>query len=589
MRAALLCLLFLAANAADPVRDAAELDTLIEAQLATDKLAPQPQADAATLQRRTWLDLAGRLPTVAESRDLTDLPRRLVGSPAWQHATFEWLADLLRVQSRLQDRNPGALWIAWLDAAVITNRPWDVMTREMLTASGPVYAADGGATGFVMRDAGMPLDHAALTAQTFLGTRIGCAQCHDHPYDRWTRLEFLQFASFSADARTDAYGGKNNGLKQQLKDAPPELRNTSRAIATFVGARVQPARKDWLEIPKDWQYEEHKPGEHVSAQALFHPAAPAAAGDPRLRLAAWMTSQENPRFALAIGNRIWKRMFGLGLVEPVDDLRGEPDAAVPPLQARLTRLVIDNGFDLQRIHRTLALTRHYGRASWSGALPEKGGVAPGRPVARIPATAWWDSLVTLATDEPDARQLIDIAMLTKVRDGILKGGADGIVAAAQRLIAMRKGGQKAAKDDPELAAVAQMMRPSRPKAGKDALLRASQLPQPAPPGHPLRILGQSDRELIDNASLQPNTSQALLLMNGVVDGEVLSLRSRLMHDLNALNDPEARITHLWQAVLVRRATDAERVTARNELARGRDGLADLAWALLNSSEFRLVR
>ena len=589
MRSFLLCLLVLTVAAADPASDAAELDVLIDAQLAAAKQQPNPPADPATLVRRTWIDLGGRLPTVAESRETADLPRRLVGSPAWEHATFTWLADILRVQSRLQDRTPGAMWIAWLDASVIANRPWDVMARDMVTATGPAFAADGGATGFALRDAGMPLDHAALMAQTFLGTRIGCAQCHDHPYDRWTRLEFIQFASFSADAKADQNGPKVDGLKQRLADAPPDLRNMTRAIASIVGARIQPARKDWLEIPKDWQYEDHKPGERVTAAALFAPASPAAAGDPRLRLAAWMTSPDNPRFALAIGNRAWKRMFGLGLIEPVDDLRGEPGEALPALEARLAKLVVDAKFDLQRIHLTLALTRHYARASWSGELPEHGGVAPGRPSARIPATVWWDSLVAMTTDQPDARVPLDISTLTNLRDQTARKGADGIIAAAQRLQALRKGGTKAGKEDPEMAVVAQMLRPSRPKAGKDALLRASQLPQPTPPGHPLRVLGQSDRELIDNASVQPATTQALLMMNGVVDGEVLSARSRLMHDLNALTDGDARIAHLWQAVLVRAPTAAELAPARRELQRGREGLADLAWTLLNSSEFRTIR
>ncbi len=589
MRSVLLCLMAVAIAAADPASKAAELDALIDAQLAAAKQQPNPPADAATLVRRTWFDLGGRLPTVAEARETTDLPRRLVGSPAWEHATFIWLADTLRVQSRLQDRTPGAMWIAWLDAAVIANRPWDEMTRDMLTATGPAFAADAGATGFSLRDAGMPLDHAALMAQTFLGTRIGCAQCHDHPYDRWTRLEFLQFASFSADAKADQNGPKVEGLKQRVADAPPELRNITRAIAGIVGARVQPARKDWLEIPKDWQYDGHKPGERVTAAALFAPVAPAAAGDPRLRLAAWMTSPDNPRFALAIGNRAWKRMFGLGLIEPVDDLHGDPDVALPALEARLAKLVVDAKFDLQRIHLTLALTRHYARASWSGVLPDHGGVVPGRPSARIAATWWWDSLVTLTTDRPDTRVPLEISTLTKLREQTAAKGADGIIATAQRLQALRKGGAKAGREDPEMAVVAQMLRPTKPKSGKDALFRASQLPQPTPAGHPLRTLGQSDRELIDNASVQPATTQALLMMNGVIDGEVLSTRSRLMHDLNALTDNDARIAHLWQAVLVRAPTDAERGPARRELDRGREGLVDLAWALLNSSEFRTIR
>ncbi len=587
MRALLASLLVLTLAAAEP---AAEIDALIEADLAARSLQPLPPADTTTLVRRTWLDLGGRIPTYAESTGSPDgLTGRLIGSPAWRQATFTWLADVLRVQSRLQDRTPGVMWIAWLDQAVADNRPWDVMTRDLLTASGPAFAADGGATGFALRDAGMPLDHAALTAQTFLGTRIGCAQCHDHPFDDWKRLDFLRFAAFAADARTDLKAVNLRGLKERLAEAQPALRNATRLVANFAGSQVQPARKDWLEVPKDWQYDDAKPGEHVAAQALFQPAAPAAAGDPRQRLAAWMTAPENPRFALAIGNRVWKRLFGLGLIEPVDDLRGDPDGPLPPLQARLARLVVDSGFDLQRIHLVLASTRHYARATWTGERPARGGVVPGRPAERLPATAWWDSLVALTLDDPDLRAPLDTGRIASLRDKIADGGIDSVLDTARRVLALRQGGAKAAKADPDMATVVMALRPPSRRSGHDTMLRASQLPQPAPAGHPLRVLGASDRELIDNASTTPDTSQALLMMNGVIDSEVLAPRSRLMRELTTISDPEARLAHLWQAVLVRPPSPHELDRARPELARGPTGLADVAWALLNGAEFRMVR
>lgn len=595
MRSVLLWILAVRLLAADPARDAAEIDRLIDAELAAQHLQPQPPADPAALVRRAWVDLGGRLPVAGEARDglaagQAALAARLVGSPAWQHATFSWLADLLRVQSRLQDRVPGQPWIAWLRAAVRADTPWDVLARQMLSATGPAFAADGGATGFALRDAGMPLDHAAISAQTFLGTRIGCAQCHDHPFDRWTRLEFTRYAAFSADARTQVAAGKVPGLKQVMAEAAPELRQATRAISTLLAAGVDPARKDWLAAPKDWEGDGVRPGDRIDAATLFAPAAPPATGDPRLRLAAWMTSRDNPRFALAIGNRVWKRVFGLGLIEPVDDLRGDPTAPLPALQARLARLVVDSGFDLQRIHLTLALTRHWARAAWTGPLPERGGVVPGRPAARLPATAWWDSLVALAVDDPDAPPAEDLAPVLALRDRLLAGGAEAVQDAARRLVALRKGGPKAANADPEMLAIARLLRPAARKAAGDRLLRASALPQPAPPDHPLRILGQSDRELIDNASSEPATTQALLLMNGVVDADILAPRSRLMRELAALPDPAARIDHLWLALLARRPAPAERTRAEAALAADRaGGLADLAWALLNGAEWRMVR
>jgi hypothetical protein len=582
---------------------AAELDGLIDADLAARGLTAQGAADDATVLRRAWLDLGGRIPTAAEATTfLADqrpdrrqrMVEGLVGSDAWNMALFSWLADILRVQSRLQDRTPGQAWIDWLKASIASNRPWDALARDMLTATGPAFAADGGATGFALRDAGMPLDHAALTAQTFLGTRIGCAQCHDHPFDTWTRLDFLRFAAFSADARADAKGPgvegkkKNAELRSLLADAPPEVRNATRMIGSLVGARVAPGRKDWLPVPDDYQYQDAKKGDHIAAAALFAPDAPPSAAkdaDPRQRLAAWITSPQNPRFALAIGNRVWKRMFGVGLIEPVDDLRGDPAQPLPPLQARLAKLVVDSGFDLRRIHLTLALTRHWQRAAWAGAAPAEGGVAPGRCVQRLSAQAWWDSLVTLAVDQPEARAPQDAEPLMAMRSKLAEAEPNELLAIAERIVALRKERKGAIVNDPELGPLMLLLQPRLPR---DALLRASELPQPAMAGHPLRILGQSDRELIDNASLQPAATQALLMMNGVVDASVLGKKSRLMRDLDAIADLQAKLDHLWLAVLARHPSPAERERAATA-AHDREGVRDVAWALLNGAEFRSVR
>ncbi|MBN8527556.1 MAG: DUF1549 domain-containing protein, partial [Planctomycetes bacterium] len=475
MRAVLVLILAAAVTAAEPAALAAELDALIDADLAARKVQPLPQADAATLVRRAWIDLGGRIPTADEAvrgagQDRQALLASVIASPAWRQATFSWLADVLRVQSRLQDRTPGIAWIVWLRTGIRENMAWDAMARAMLASSGPALAPDGGPAGFTLRDAGMPLDHAAIAAQTFLGTRIGCAQCHDHPFDRWTRMEFLRYAAFSADARTQLAPPKAAGLRGMLADAAPELRQSARAVANIVGARVEPARKDWIEIPKDWEGPGAKPGDHVSAQVLFGPAAPAAAGDPRQRLAAWMASADNPRFALAIGNRIWRRVFGYGLIEPVDDIRGDPAEALPPLQARLARLVVECGYDLQRIHLVLCLTRHWGRAAWIGELPERGGIAPGRPASRLSATAWWDSLVALAIDEPDLDPVEDLGPLHQLRQRVADGGADAILEAARRLSALRKGGAKAAAADDQqaVAAAADQLLASVPAAEHQA-------------------------------------------------------------------------------------------------------------------------
>ncbi|MEK7415716.1 MAG: DUF1549 domain-containing protein [Planctomycetota bacterium] len=589
---------------AELVTAAAEIDTLIDQALAAQGVQAQPICDDAAIVRRAWMDLGGRIPTASEAKTFlgdhrTDkraqLVTLLIGSPAWDMATFEWLADILRVESRIQDRVPGHVWIDWLKRCIQTNRPWDVMCRDMVTATGAMFVDGGGATGFSMRDTGMPLEHAALMAQTFLGTRIGCAQCHDHPYDRWSRLDFLRFAAFSADARTDLVPTGAGAIHKKMVNEPPEVKNLVRAIGVIAGARITPAHKDWLPVPTDYQYDNAKVGERISAQSLFAPIAlTRKTADPRATLATWLTSPANPRFSLAIGNRVWKRLFGWGLIEPVDDIRGEPDQALPPLQARLAKLVVDCAFDLRRVSLALALTRHWQRQVWTGDPPAAGGVVPGRPAQRISAHVWWDSLVTLAVEEPEASATNEADMLYKAHDQLSATKGEGLVDLAKKLLELRKGGAEAlAAADPETVTVAHVMRMTGRNAAKgkkltrEPLRRAAEMPQPAPGGHPLRVLGQSDRQLIDNSSTQPTTVQALLLMNGVIDSEVLLPRSRLMRELAELKDGAAQLEHLWLAVLSRHPTAAERDRVMPEM-RTRAGISDVAWALLNGSEFRMT-
>ena len=156
--------------------------------------------DDALLARRLYLKAAGRIPTHEElssylgnsSKDKKNqLINQLVESSAFDSQMFNWWADLLRLQTRMRGGNQigaGQLYVHWVKEQVQNNAPFDEMAFNLITAEG--YPWENGAVGYYLRDAGMPLDNMSNTTQIFLGTQMVCAQCHNHPFDRWTQMEY---------------------------------------------------------------------------------------------------------------------------------------------------------------------------------------------------------------------------------------------------------------------------------------------------------------------------------------------------------------------------------------------------------------
>ena len=170
------------------------------------------------------------------------------------------------------------------------------------------------------------------TIRTFLGTQIGCAQCHDHPFDRWTQKEFYQIAAFTYGAQTrvnardkERFDGKNvnTKLREEITRIKPD-ENVGRYNRLIAGNLFevydQPAKK--LKLPHDYAYDDGKPNQVINPKTLWgNDADIASASAPREAFAQWVTSKENPRFAKTIANRLWKKLMGVGQIEPVDDIR----------------------------------------------------------------------------------------------------------------------------------------------------------------------------------------------------------------------------------------------------------------------------
>jgi Protein of unknown function (DUF1549)/Protein of unknown function (DUF1553) len=634
------------------------IDQMLEADQAKNSLKPNPRTSDEVFLRRAYLELAGRIPTFDETTTFIssrkpskrqDLLHALVGSAGWDSSQYDFWADLLRVETRLNDRYPGQAYIDWLKQSLHDNKPYDQLVRDLLTAEGPAIEKGNGAAGYYVRDAGMPLDNMSNTIQVFLGTQLTCAQCHNHPNDKWTRKDYYEMAAFTAGTAVSrnmsaaAAGGKGGGKGQgmaaykQIAQSTPEVKNAFRMLSYTIGLRVQPPNGSTITLPADYQYKDAKPGEPVEAHTMFGDMPPVGPKqDSRALYAKWLTSPENPRFTEVIANRMWKRVMGLGLIEPVDHLTDSTQASNPELMRFLTRLMIGLKFDLRRYQEILYQTEAWGRQSNKQDYnPAETFYFPGPLLHRMTANQVWDSLLTLVVADLDEQKGANADGLYAFYEANKDKTQADIVQMAvgmgdtraklkelqQEMLATRTALETATGDQvPKLRAKMQELMETRAKLSDEAdplkamigmgkaagagkgkakpmvgngvgpLLRASELSSPAPAGHLLRTFGQSDRQLIDNGSDNPAVTQALSLLNGFIDAEVVSERSLLTSTIAKVSDPADKVRALFLMILSRQPSDKElALVMKNAAADGKDALADIAWSLLNTNEFLFVR
>ena len=338
-----------AADARDARALAARIDAKLTALWAETKARPAARADDGEFLRRACLDLVGRIPTAAEARDFLDDPNpekrtalvdRLLDSPAYAaRATTLWRQLLLpETEDQVAAAASGG-FEAWLRKKVAEEAGYDRVVREILTAKlvgrdnqqMVAVRTDPSPAAFYAAKGGKPETIASDAARAFLGLRLECAQCHNHPFAKWKREEFWGFAAFFA------------GVPQAADDGAAPA------------PRPDPARRE-LTIPGTKTV--------VKAAHLDH-SAPAwrPRADSREVLADWITSPGNPYFARAAVNRVWARFFGNGLIEPVDDLDSTDDAELGGLLDEIAGQFRDHGYDMKYLIRAITATRAYNLSS----------------------------------------------------------------------------------------------------------------------------------------------------------------------------------------------------------------------------------
>ena len=305
------------------------IDDEVLGLLSTLRIPVSPQVNDATFLRRATLDLTGRLPAVEAIEDFLNasgpqkrarLINRLLHSDEFTEFWTLQLARLLRIRSNAGGETEGALtYHHWLQEQIEESVPYDEIVRQMLTSIGDTHEI--GPANFYRTVAG-PRELAEFASELFMGSRLRCANCHNHPLDRWTQDDYHGLAAIFAKLE------RGKVIKLASRGEVTHPRTGEAAIQRI-------------------------PGDRFLDQA----------GDGREAFASWLTDRSNPYFAKAIVNRLWKAMMGRGLVEPSDDFRDTNPATHPELLNKLAEDFIEHRYDLRHTLRRIALSSAYARSS----------------------------------------------------------------------------------------------------------------------------------------------------------------------------------------------------------------------------------
>ena len=313
------------------------VDALLQADWRDREITPAEICSDSDFLRRSYLDLIGRVPRVSEARDFFDssseqrreaLISDLVNRPGYAtRMANAWRGFLLPVGTDLEQAGGIAGFETWLRDRIAENTPYDELVRELLLAEGD--ATESGPALFFTAWELKPEKLAASTARAFLGMQVQCAECHDHPFDRWSQTDFWSYAAFFA--RLEPVGGN------------PDIGQPAQSFQLVGEGEVTIPETEQVALPR----------------YLGDDSQPPQKSDRREQLVDWVVDSDNPYFAKAAANRIWTQLFGRGIVDPPDDMGEHNSPSHPELLNELGTYFRATGYDIRGFVQMLAGTRAY--------------------------------------------------------------------------------------------------------------------------------------------------------------------------------------------------------------------------------------
>ena len=448
------------------------IDQKIERRLKSYRQRPNKEITDEAFLRRAYLKIIGRIPTVEETEGFMSkrtstargkLIDKLLSSEGYVHNWYIFWADILRATGSV-DRGPdGTPFINYIQQSLAENKPYDMFVHDMLAATGPLWERGNGQVGYFYRDIGMGLDSMSNTVRVFLGTSLECAQCHDHPFDRWTQKQFYEMAAYTYGAHrprnneSTEFGKYSRLVSQYISEEQKKVnsdaslsaderarktaalggrrRGLTRSLGELLNRGMDDMGKGKINLPNDYQYDNAQPGQELKANTIFGLAVELDENlqekGSRASYASWLASPDNPRFTIVIANRLWKAVFGIGLIEPVDNMFDDTLATDPELMLHLEKIMVALDYDTKEFLRILYNTKAFQREAPKREItprddkdetmpmevkhviagpyadnPKRGAVPyfyQGPVVERLSGEQLWDSLVALNYPDIDKR------------------------------------------------------------------------------------------------------------------------------------------------------------------------------------------
>ena len=531
------------------------IDELVFAKLDKLRINPSDVCDDATFVRRVYLDLLGLIPTAEEARAFianraADKRTKLIDSALERPEFADWWAlkwsDMLRIEEKTLDRKGVENFHGWLRDAFATNKPLDQMIREIVSGRGSTYEVPPANFYRALRT---PFERSEAVGQLFLGVRLQCSKCHNHPFDRWTQDDYYSWGSVFAHVDYKI-------IENRRRDTNDKHEFDGEQIV-FLSNDKQTSNQ-----AKDPRTEQIRPAKFLGDKSSVDRKA-----DPLDELAEWLTDPSNDRFVQMLANRTWQQVIGRGIIDPVDDFRATNPAAnpallraladelrgvgVPPASASSNKPDGQAGrlqhvpFDLRHLLRVILNSKKYQLS------------AEPNDTNREDEANFSRSLVRRLT----AEQLLDAT--SQVCDVPLD-------------FTGYPRGPRAA----QLPGVGTTRRRDEGPADADRFLKLF--------GKPPR-LQSCDCERSDETTL----GQTFQLVSGPLVNRMLSANGNRLDQLLQSNRPTGEIvTELYWTTLTRSPTvdELKKSTEFLDVAKNRRAaLEDVAWGLLNSHEFLLRR
>jgi len=357
------------------------IDTHVYEKLRKVKSLPSELATDAEFMRRVYLDLTGTIPDVKTIRTFlvdqrepkvkrAELVNRLVGTPEFvDFWTNKW-ADLLQVNKKWLGGQGAQSLHTWIRGAVASNMPYDKFVASFLNSEGSTIKNPPTSYYKVLRSPDAVMEN---TTQLFLGIRFSCNKCHDHPFERWTQRNYWELSAYFAQVgRKNAPGAKN-------------LPNAGFTATGGTEELIFDKKDGEVKYPNGVQAPPGFPYQHAGAQGKE--------GSRRALVSNWITSEQNPYFARSFVNRLWSYFFGIGIIDPVDDIRASNPPSNPALLERLTRDFIASGFDTRKLMHLIVTSRTYQHSVKSSKWNEDDNVNFSHSLARrLPAETLFDAI-----------------------------------------------------------------------------------------------------------------------------------------------------------------------------------------------------